>query len=76
MYIYMYICAHWGISLPSKTPALPLFCQAPHKSENCQSPSPLPILFSQFVHLYFGFLQSSLKSNFSVNSIILKIFHP
>ena len=67
----------WGISLPSKTPALPLFCQATHKSENCQSlpPSPLPIRFSQFVPLYFVFLQSSLKSNFSVNPIILKIFH-
>ena len=34
---------HWGISLPSKTPALPLFCQATHKSENCQSsPTPPP----------------------------------
>ena len=27
---------HWGISLPSKTPALPLFCRVPHKSESCQ----------------------------------------
>ena len=71
----------WGISLPSKTPALPLFCQATHKSEDFQSsptpPFPLfPIPFSQFVPLYFGFLQSSLKSNFSVNPIILKNFHP
>ena len=33
---------HWGIILPPKTPALPLFCQAPHKSENCQSPSLSP----------------------------------
>ena len=31
---------HWGISLPSKTPALPLFCQVPHESENCQSTPP------------------------------------
>ena len=40
MYIYMYIYMHWGISLPPKTPALLLFCQASHKSENCQSPPP------------------------------------
>ena len=28
------------------SPALPLFCQAPHKSEIVKAPSPLPILFS------------------------------
>ena len=32
---------HYAISLPSKTPALPLFCEATHKSENCQSLPPL-----------------------------------
>ena len=37
---------------------------------------PLPISFSQFVSLYFGFLQSSLKSNFSVNPRNIKNFHP
>ena len=50
---------HWGISLRSKTPALSLFCQAPHKSENFQSPLPLPILFSQFVPLYIFFAKLS-----------------
>ena len=60
----MCVCVHWVISLPSKTPSLPLFCQALHKSENCQRPLSLPIPFSQFVPLYFGFLQSSLKSRF------------
>ena len=40
-YIYIDIYMHWAFSLPSKTRALPLFCQATHKSENCQSPSPL-----------------------------------
>ena len=52
---------HWGISIPSKTLALSLFCQAPHKSENFQSSLPLAILFGLFVPLYFVFLQSSLK---------------
>ena len=32
---------HCSISQPSKTPALPLFWQSHHKSENCQNP-PLP----------------------------------
>ena len=45
IHIYVYIYIYWGISLPSITPALPLFCQVPHQSENCQSPllSPHPL---------------------------------
>ena len=35
------VCVHWGISVPAKTPALSLFCQAPHKLESFQSPPPL-----------------------------------
>ena len=35
---------HWVFSLTSKTPVLPLLCQATHKSENCQSP-PRPFFF-------------------------------
>ena len=35
---------HWAFSLPSKTAALSLFCQATHKSENHQSPPPPPLL--------------------------------
>ena len=34
---------HWAFSLPSKTPALPLFRQATHKSENCQSHGNSPL---------------------------------
>ena len=41
IYIYMQHI-HWGISLPSKTLAFSLFCQATHKSENFQSPPPPP----------------------------------
>ena len=64
----MYICAHWGISLPSKTPALPLFCQALHTSENCQSPYPsFPFPLANLSLYILVFLQSSLKSNFSEN---------
>ena len=48
--MYIYVCVQWGISPLSKTLALSLFCEAPHKLENFESspppsPSPLADLF-------------------------------
>ena len=73
MCVCVCVCVNWGITLPSKTPALSLFCQAPHKSKFSKALSPLPIPFNQFVPLYFVLLQSSLKS---LNPCNIKIFHP
>ena len=57
---YIYIYMHWGISLPSKTLALSLFCQAPYKSENFQSP-PSPSLSSlAYLSLYILFFCQAL----------------
>ena len=65
MCVCVCVCVCIGVSAyPQKHHALSLFCQDPHKSENCQSPLSLPIPFIQFVPQYFGFLQSSLKSSF------------
>ena len=73
----MYICA-LGYQPTLKNTSPPSFLPTPSRLRKLSKPpSPLPIPFSQFVPLYFGFLQSSLKSNFSVNPqtpIILKFF--
>ena len=74
---YIYIYMHSGINLPSKAPGSSpvLFYSAPHKSEKFQNP-PLTFPLMQFAPLYFSFLQSFLKSNFSVNLHNIKIFQP
>ena len=81
MYIYIYIIYYIYIYItvsvyPQKHQPSLFFAKPLINQKIVKAPSPLPILFSQFVPLYFGFLQSSLKSNFSMNPIILKIFHP
>ena len=55
---------HWAVSLPSKTPALPLFCQGTHKSENRQSPPPsFPFLLAN-LSLYILFFAKLCKIKF------------
>ena len=73
IYIYIYI----GLSAYPQKHQPSLFFSKPLINQKIVKVPPFfPIPFSQFVPLYFGFLQSSLKSNFSVNPIILKNFHP
>ena len=48
---------HWGINSPPQKHHPSLFCQAPLKSTNCQSPSP----FLGNLPLYIGFSRPPLK---------------
>ena len=62
---------HWGINAPSKTPPSPFLPSPPLKSANCQSPpflgNPPHILVFREPPLW--------KSDFSVNSKNIKVFH-
>ena len=72
----MYICiyVHWGISLPSKTPAPPLFYQIPHESENCQSPPPpFPSPLANLSLYKFSKIKFFSEPS---NPHNIKIFHP
>ena len=76
-YIYSkyisYMCI--GVSAYPQNTSPPSFFVKPLINQKIfKAPSSLPVPFSQFFPLYFGFLQSSLKSNFSVSPH--NIFHP
>ena len=66
---------HWA-AYPQKDQPCPFFAKPLINQKIDTDPRLLPPSLSQFVSQYFGFLQSSLGSNFSVNPIIFKIFLP
>ena len=71
------MCVCIGVSAYAQKHQPSLFFAKPLINQKIfEAPLPLPIPFSQFVPLYFGFLQSSLKPNFSGNPHNINIFHP
>ena len=71
----LYMCI--GVSTyPQKHQPSLFFAKHPINQKIFKARFLLPIPFSQFVPLYFGFWLSSPKSNFSVNPYDIKIFHP